>query len=130
MVFGKSRQKIEEEYFVILKDRILECICELIISNKPAWFHSVDMIKECARGFLDQFGVDQYQFSGEHPFYHQVHDEILRPLVDADLLVENQNNNFTIPPDSRIHNICRRELQGKSYIKWDDFWVDSKAIST
>ena len=85
-----SGQKSEMEYFDILKSRILKCTCSRIISNEPTSFHDVDMIKECARGVLDQLGVDEYQFSGEHPFYQRVHDEIYRPLVEADLMVETR----------------------------------------
>ena len=117
-----SGQKSEEEYFDMLRSRILECICDRTMSNGPQWFHSVDMIAECARGFFDKLGVDQYQFSGNYPFYQQVHDEIYRPLVDAGLMVENENNTFSIPPDSRLRNICRRQLTGKSYILWNEFW--------
>ena len=98
MEHGVSGQKSEEEYFDMLRNRILECICDRIISNKPTSFHSLDMIKECARGFLDQLDVDVYQFSGEHPFYHRVYDEIYRLLVEADLIVKNENNTFTIRP--------------------------------
>jgi hypothetical protein len=29
-------------------------------------FHGVDMIKNCARGFFDERGIAQYEFSGEH----------------------------------------------------------------
>lgn len=79
------------------------------------------MIKECAKGFLDNFSVDEYQFSGEHPFYQRIHDEILRPLADAGFLKENENNNFTILRDSRIHKICDLELRDKEYIQWRDF---------
>jgi hypothetical protein len=114
-------QKSEEEYFDSLRSRILECICKRIESDEPDWFHSVDMIKKCAKGFLDKLGVDEYQFSGEHPFY-QVHDEVYRPLVDAGLMVENENNTFTIPTDSRLRNICREQLKDKSYILWNEFW--------
>lgn len=37
----------------------------------------------------------EYQFSGEHLFYQRVHDEIYRLPVEADLMVENENNTFT-----------------------------------
>lgn len=82
------------------------------------------MIKECAKGFLDKLGVDQYEFSGEHPFYQQVHDQIYRPPVDAGLMVENENNTFTMPLDSRLRNICRKQLRDKVYIQWIEFWED------
>lgn len=88
------------------------------------------MIKECAKGFLDLLGVDEYQFSGEHQFYQRVHDEIYRLLVEADLMVENENNTFTIPIDSGLRNICRKQLRDKSYIKWDDFWKDVESTTT
>ena len=130
MEHGVSGQKSEEEHFDKFRSRILGCICNRIISNEPTSFHSVDMIKECARGFLDQLGVDEYQFSGEHPFYRRVHDEIYRLLVEADLMVENENNTFTIPIDSGLRNICRKQLRDKSYIMWDDFWKDVESTTT
>ena len=130
MEYGVSGQKSEEEYFDTLRSRMLECICERTMSTEPQWFHSVDMIKECAKGFLDKLGVDEYQFSGEHPFYQQVHDEIYRPLVDAGLMVENENNTFTIPAKSRLHNICREQLRDKSYILWNEFWRDVQSQNT
>ena len=130
MEHGVSGQKSEEEYFDMFRSRILGCICNRIISNEPTSFQSVDMIKECARGFLDQLGVDEYQFSGEHPFYRRVHDEIYRLLVEADLMVENENNTFTIPIDSGLRNICRKQLRDKSYIMWDDFWKDVESTTT
>ena len=130
MEHGVSGQKSEEEYFDLFRSRILGCICNRIISNGPSSFHSVDMIKECARGFLDQLGVDEYQFSGEHPFYRRVHDEIYRLLVEADLMVENENNTFTIPIDSGLRNICRKQLRDKSYVMWDDFWKDVESTTT
>ena len=129
MEHGVSGQKSEEEYFDMFRSRILGCICNRIISNEPSSFHSVDMIKECARGFLDQLGVDEYQFSGE-PFYRRVHDEIYRLLVEADLMVENENNTFTIPIDSGLRNICRKQLRDKSYVMWDDFWKDVESTTT
>ena len=130
MEHGISGQKSEEEYFEMSRSRILGCICNRIIPNEPTSFHSVDMIKECARGFLDQLGVDEYQFSGEHPFYRRVHDEIYRLLVEADLMVENENNTFTIPIDSGLRNICRKQLKDKSYVMWDDFWKDVESTTT
>ena len=130
MEHGVSGQKSEEEYFDMFRSRILGCICNRIISNEPTSFHSVDMIKECARDCLDQLGVDEYQFSGEHPFYRRVHDEIYRLLVEADLMVENENNTFTIPIDSGLRNICRKQLKDKSYIMWDDFWKDVESTTT
>ena len=130
MEHGVSGQKSEEEYFDMFRSRILGCICNRIISNEPTSFHSVDMIKECARGFLDQLGVDEYQFSGEHPFYRRVHDEIYRLLVEADLMVEYENNTFTIPIDSGLRNICRKQLKDKSFVMWDDFWNDVESTTT
>jgi hypothetical protein len=129
MEHGVSGQKTEEEYIDLLKSRILECVCSRIISNEPTSFHGVDMIKECARGFLDQLGVNEYQFSGEHPFYQRVHNEIYRLLVEADLMVEH-NNTFTIPLDSGLRNICRKQLRDKAYITWDDFWKDVESTTT
>ena len=39
----------------------------------------------------------------------------------ANLSERVQNNNFVIPEDSRLHGICRTEIDGKAYIEWDDF---------
>ena len=68
--------------------------------------------------------------SVENPFYRRVHDEIYRLLVEADLMVENENNTFTIPIDSGLRNICRKQLRDKSYIMWDDFWNDVESTTT
>jgi hypothetical protein len=113
--------RTEEEYLSILNDRIIECICHKLVYENMSTFHGVDMIRECARGFFDKAGADQYQFSGEHPFYRLALEKFCRPLVKHGLIQENENNNFTIPADSRLHEICRKELTGKVYIGWKDF---------
>jgi hypothetical protein len=59
-----SGLKTEEEYFEILRDRILECICEKMF-NGMSTFHGVDIVRDRAGGFLDEQRVDQFQFSGE-----------------------------------------------------------------
>jgi hypothetical protein len=89
--------------------------------NNIRTFHGVDMIKNCARGFLDERGIAQYEFSGEHDYYKDVLHRIYRPLAESGLIQENENNNFTIPADSRLHDICRTEINGKAYIIWKDF---------
>jgi hypothetical protein len=112
----------EEEYFLsMLNDGIIECICHKLVYNKMSTFHGVDMIRECVKGFFDKAGADQYQFSGEHPFYKLALQRFYKPLVEHGLIQENENNNFTIPPDSRLHEICRTELAGKEFINWKDF---------
>jgi len=113
--------RTEEEYFQILRDRIIECICEKILRNKMTTFHGVDMVRDCAGGFLDEKGADQFQFSGEHEYYKHVLERIYRPLVDMGLINENENHNFSVPEDSRLRDVCRSELSNKSYIKWADF---------
>jgi hypothetical protein len=113
--------RTEEEYFRILRDRIIECICQKILRNKMTTFHGVDMVRDCARGFLDEKGVDRFQFSGEHEYYKHVLERVFRPLVGLRLMAEYENNNFSVPDDSRLRDICRKELSNKSYIKWDDF---------
>ena len=95
------------------------CICR-DLSKGLTTFHGVDMVKRCAKGFLDEQGVDQYQFSGEHEYYKHVLERIYRPLVDFGLLVEYENNNFGVH-NNRLHDICRKELDGKGCIKWDGF---------
>jgi hypothetical protein len=113
-----SGLKTEEEYYEMLRDRIIECV---ILYNGIDTFHGVDMVRDCARGFLDVEGADQFQFSGEHKYYKHVLEEIYRPLVELGLIVENENNNFSIPDNSQLRDICRIELGQKKYIKWNDF---------
>jgi hypothetical protein len=84
-------------------------------------FHGVDMIRECARAFLDKAKADKYQFTGEDEDYELALERFYRPLVRHRFIVENENNNFTIPADSRLHEICSNELSGKEYINWKDF---------
>jgi hypothetical protein len=112
--------RTQEEDLAILRDRIIECICREILTNNMKWFHGVDMIKKCVHGFLDEKATDEYQFSGEHPYYKHALERIYRPLIDLGLLSESENNNYWINED-RFPDICRRELRSKEYIKWDDF---------
>lgn len=105
----------------MLDNRIIECICRKTVYNKMSTFHGIDMIRERARGFLDKTKADKYQFSGEDEDYKLVLERFYRPLVKHRLIVENENNNFTIPAGSRLHKICRKELSGKEYINWKDF---------
>jgi hypothetical protein len=107
--------------FETLRDLIVACICREINLNNLRTFHGVDMIKSCARGFLEERGIAQYEFSGEHYYYKDVLERIYRPLAESGLIQENENNNFTIPTESKLHKICRIEINGKAYIKWDDF---------
>jgi hypothetical protein len=46
---------------------------------------------------------------------------IYRPLVKHGLLAEMENNNYKIPKESRLRDICRKEIDGKAYIIWEDF---------
>ena len=122
------RVRTEEEYLSMLDDRLIECICHrlvyvfrLALYNNMRTFHGVDMIRDCARGFFDAAEADRYQFSGEHEFYQHALERFYRPLVEHGLIQENENNNFTIPENSGLHQICRRELTGKVYINWEDF---------
>jgi hypothetical protein len=120
MEFGVSGGiRTEGEDFEVLRNRIIECICHKLLSNNLTTFHGVDMIKDCAKAFLDERGVDQYQFSGEHEFYRHVLERIYRPLAEIGLIEECENNNYRIPDGSRLRDICRRELQGREYIVWD-----------
>lgn len=113
--------KTEEEYFEILRDRIIECICNELLSKNITTFHGVDMVRHCAQGFLNEMGANQYEFSGEHEYYRHVLERIYRPLVDLGLIDEYENNNYGIPEKSRLRNICKEELGPKSYIKWQEF---------
>jgi hypothetical protein len=122
--YGVSNIRSDED-FRILRNRIIECICREVLYNKLTTFHGVDMIERCARSFLDQKGVDQYQFSGEHEYYKHILERTYRPLVERRFIQEYENNNFKIPAESRLHDICRRELSNKQYIQWDEIIWDS-----
>jgi hypothetical protein len=113
--------RTEGEYFAMLRNRVIECVCREITSANDVTFHGVDMIRRCAGGFLDEGGANQYQFSGEHDYYQHALERVYRPLRDMGLIVEYENNNYGIPAKSRLREICRRELSGKEYIIWDDF---------
>ena len=113
--------RTEEEYFKILRDRVIECVCREIKSADEVTFHGVDMIRRCVGGFLDKGEADQYQFSGENEYYKHVLERVYRPLIDMGLVVEYENNNYVIPVDSRLREICRRVYFAKGHIEWDDF---------
>lgn len=125
MEHGVSGIRSEEEDFRMLRNRIIECICREVLNNNLTSFHGVEMIERCARGFLYQKGVDQYQFSGEHEYYKYVLERIYKPLVELGLIHEYENNNFVIPEGSRLRDICRRELSRKQSIEWDKIVWDS-----
>jgi hypothetical protein len=116
-----SGTKTEEEYFEILRDRIIWCICHNLLSNNKRAFHGVDMIKDCAGAFLDERGVAQYEFSGEHEYYKYALENVYRPLVDRGLIKEYENNNYKIPEGSKLEKICRSHLAGgKGSMSWND----------
>jgi hypothetical protein len=104
----------------MLDDRIIECICRKL-DHKVITFHGVDMIRECAKGFLDKARADKFQFTGEDSIYKVALERFYQPLAKHSFIQENENNNFTIPADSKLHEICRKELTGKEYINWKDF---------
>ena len=112
----------EDEDFRTLRNLIIYGLCYDITQNNLKSFHGVDMVKKWAKGFLDNKGVDQYQFSGDHPYYMQVLENVYRPLVERRLVDEYENNTFKIPDDSRLHNICRNELRRGDvrYIEWNN----------
>lgn len=132
MEYGVSGLRSEEEDFRILRNRMLECICEETMKQKkdPQWFHGIEMVEECARGFFDQKTADKYRYSDEKTYYRQVLPNVYGPLVQEGLLVENENNTFTIPQDSPLRKICREQLSGKSYIEWDEFMAHVRALKT
>jgi hypothetical protein len=117
---GETTTSTDEKGFRILRNRIIECICRQISTNRDTTFHGVEMVKKCARAFLDEKGIKEYQFSGEHQYYKHVLESIYTPLVERGLMIEHENNNYTVPINSRLHNICSRELSGKSHIEWDE----------
>jgi len=92
--------------FETLRNLIVVCICREININNMRTFHGVDMIKNCVRGFLDERGIAQYEFSGEHDYYKDVLQRIYRPLAESGLIQEYENNNFVIPADSRLMERC------------------------
>jgi hypothetical protein len=113
-------EKETEYYFRILRNRIIECICRGASRDNMKTFHGVDMVERCARGFLDQQEADKYRYSGEDEYYKHVLQRVYKPLVKRGLLVENENNYYSIK-GSRLRNMCRDELQSKEYIIWEEF---------
>jgi hypothetical protein len=113
--------RTDEEYFKILRNRTIECVCREIKSADEVTFHGVDMVRRCAKGFLDEGGADQYQFSGEHEYYKHVLERVYKPLLDMGLMAEYENHNYVIPVNSRLREICREEYFAKGHIEWDDF---------
>lgn len=110
----------EEEYFQILRNRVMWCICNKLI-NSGRTFHAVDLVRECAGGFYDKDAAAEYEFSGTQEEYTQLLQRIYRPLVEEGMLEENENNNYTIPEGSALERICRRELEGgKMFIEFDN----------
>src|SRR5919202_3588977 len=91
-----SGLRTEDDDFRILRNLIIYGICYEVTHRNLTKFNGVDMVKNWARGFLDKKGVDQYQFSGEHPYYRDVVEGVYRPLVDVGLIEEFENNNFVI----------------------------------
>jgi hypothetical protein len=75
----------DEAGYRILRNRIIECICRQISTHRDTTFHGVEMIRRCAKAFLDEKGIKEYQFSGEHQYYKHVLESIYRPLVEKDL---------------------------------------------
>lgn len=111
----------EEEYFEILRDRIIWCICHNLLSNNIRTFHGADMIIECAKGFLDERRIAQYKLTGEHEYYTNVLEKIYKPLIDGEFIEEYENNNYRIPEGSKLENICRTQLSdGRSYMRWNE----------
>ena len=132
MEYGVSVARTEEEYFLILRNRILECLCEGAMQRKPdpQWFNAVAMVEECAKGFFDKETAEKFRYSDEQTYYREVLPNFYRPLVQEGLLVENQSDTFTIPQDSLLREICPKEFVGKSYIEWDDFIATVRARKT
>jgi hypothetical protein len=87
-------------------------------------------LKNVQEVFFDQKTADKYKYSDEETYYRQVLPNVYRPLVQEGLLVENENNTFTIPQDSPLRKICREQLSGKSYIAWDEFMAHVRAPKT
>ena len=56
MEYGVSGLRSEEEYFRMLRNRMIECICEKAMKREPdpQWFHGVEMVEEFAKGFFDK----------------------------------------------------------------------------
>jgi len=108
--------RTEEEYLEILRNRIIWCICHNLQTRKLRTFHAIDMVEDCARAFLDEKGVTQYLFSGEHDYYKDTLENVYGPLVTRGLLTAYENNNFKIPEGSKLEKIC----QSKDPVVWKD----------
>jgi hypothetical protein len=111
--FNVSIAKREEEYADILRDRIMERICSEIRYNNKRSFHRVDLV---TAAFFDQAEDDKYRYSTQDTEYTRLLGLVYRPLVECGLIVENENNNFTVT--DAFPTLCQRELQSKSYIDW------------
>lgn len=111
--------KTEEEEFEILRDRILWCICNNLLSNNRRTFHAADMISDCARAFYNEKEIEQYKITGEHEYYKPVLEKIYKPLVERGLIVEYKKNNFRIPEGSKLEKICKSS-ENKAYMRWNE----------
>lgn len=96
----------------------------------PQWFHGIEMVEECARGFFDKKTGDKFRWSDEQTYYREVLPNVYRPLVQEGLLVENESDTFTIPQDSLLREMCPKEFVGKAYIEWDDFMAAVRSRKT
>jgi hypothetical protein len=69
MEYGVSGLKSEEEYFRILRNRMLECLCEEAMQRRPdpQWFNGVDMVEKCAKGFFDKQTAEKWRTNHYDP---------------------------------------------------------------
>jgi hypothetical protein len=110
----------EEEYFIILRNRVMWCICKRLQEGKRT-FHAVDLVNECAGGFYDQRAAAEFEFRGSQEEYSQLLRRVYTPLVEQGMLEEYENNNYKIPEGSALERICERELSGgREYINYEN----------
>lgn len=115
--------KTETEYFDILRDRIIWCICHNLMSKNRRTFHAADMVTECAGAFLDKEGIQKYKLTGEHEYYKNTLEKIYKPLVQHGLIEEYEKNEYRIPEGSRLEKICKAS-ENKAYMRWDEIKWD------
>lgn len=106
----------QQFYAEILRDRILEKICRKLREDPNLkTFHKADML---TNAFYDKAEADRYRYTTEDTEYTHLLELVYRPIIERGLLVENENNNVTIT--EKLPSFCRRELQSKEYIDWQN----------
>jgi len=106
----------QEYYAEILRDRILEKICRKLREDPNfTTFHPTEML---TNAFYDKAEADRYRYSTQDTEYTQLLELVYRPIIDRGLLEEYENRNVVLTESLR--RFCRRELQSKEYIDWQN----------